>query len=1439
MWRMFLFFRLLILASQVASVRTAQAQIPLNSQSIWVETKIIDEGSRLDISAAFEGTVPVSYRWRHDGVTVATGSSSGPAASNGTAGFTYSVVAARQADAGTYMAEATNAAGTASNNATMVIVRPPFAPLIVSQPAGGQHPRALFAYVSASGTPPLAYQWLRNGVAIPGQTQPALATDALGLEIDGLYTVEVSNALGRVLSEPARIVEAPLSEVTMIPNNPAPLTVGQSFTLNALPFDSPYQIQWQKNGADILGATQGYLDLAKVQLADAADYSATITGLRATAKGAPVRLTVVPPVASRPVILVHPRSQTLGANSSPPEVQFVVALENDTEDVTFAWRKDGQLIPRANGRGYGLPLSALAAGNYDVVVTNGAGSTTSRAAVVSVASTSNPIVRRHPASQAVRAGGYAILSVELGSNVATKDLQRVEWRHNGVLLATVSSLQTELTISNISFASFGSYVATVVTQSGSFTTEPAVLSDRDEGRAPVLVRQSDSEVSYVGNDWTVQVTAQGEVPLTYQWSKDGTALAGATNDTLGIDPLKESDAGAYTVRVSNRHGSVTTSAARLQVRPAVPPIIRYQPKGGAYLAGAEVELTVLERYAGRATYQWKRNGTPVPGATLSTLKLSRFSSATAGRYTAAVTNGAGQTTVSDEALVALPFGDPGTFSLQPVSKTLRVGESTTLFAVGQEGEVTHYQWLKDDVPLVRERFHGLLLANVTVADAGRYRVEIRSLEDEVLGSSAEAIVTVTPGIPSPLAPLIVAPPAATTDRYFGDNENREVGETIVLITRVVGSPEPTLQWLKNGVPVTGATSATLTLTNVRVSDTGSYSVVVTNASGAVRSIPKNLVVTTHLFAPVISLPVAATRSVELGGTLTLQFSVEANPPATFSWRKDGLPARVPAWTAGSLTSLIIPAGNPVSDAGPGGDLDRFRATGAQISDAGVYTLHAGNSRGSILSRPISVEVRPPEPVGIYFTGPPTIPGSGLAAAFYVGSNRKVTFLVVTGAGAPSAMVATDVPVSSKGDFAVSIPIASFPPTSAHAIDGTTRGDSLIASRISQSGAIVATRSSAQGAFAAEAGYWTAPLAGAVSGVLHAIVNAAGDVIVAVSKDGVASASVRSKLTSGGLLELGAFSPVFRSLTARFNGATSTFSGNSTSSTGAVSFAGSRVGAPPLNRLANIATRGLTSGGTETMIAGFVVSGAASRPVLIRAIGPTLANFGVTGALPNPRLELFRGATRIAENDEWAAGADRAEIVETTARVGGFALDSASRDAVILSSLSPGSYSAQISVGGNSPGTGSGVALVEVYDAGEPDARGTAPRVINISTRGRVGAAQDALIAGLVVTGDAPKRLLIRGVGPGLAAFGVTGTLADPVLRLFRGSVLMDENDNWQSSAELVAATNRVGGFVLPNGSLDSVLLVTLAPGAYSAQLSGGEGSAGVALIEIYEVGDAP
>ncbi len=271
-------------------------------------------------------------------------------------------------------------------------------------------------------------------------------------------------------------------------------------------------------------------------------------------------------------------------------------------------------------------------------------------------------------------------------------------------------------------------------------------------------------------------------------------------------------------------------------------------------------------------------------------------------------------------------------------------------------------------------------------------------------------------------------------------------------------------------------------------------------------------------------------------------------------------------------------------------------------------------------------------------------------------------------------------------------------------------------------------------------------------------------------------------------------------------------------------------------LRNLSTR-LRVGPERPATTGFVVRGVSERFILVRAIGPGLAQWGVDDALADPRLRLYnQDGEEIAFNDDWYEVGNRGEVETTSTVVGAFELDEQNADAAILALLEPGVYTAAVE---GSTEADAGVVLLEVYDGDDVELDWA--NLSNLSTLARAGTGADAMFGGFVIGGFTPQRVLIRAVGPGLAAQGVENAEDDPELRLWNNGEIIAINDDWDADGNgdrLAELAVRTGAFALEPGSRDAALDVTLWPGVYSAEVLPGGDTAGTALIEFYRVPDA-
>ena len=274
----------------------------------------------------------------------------------------------------------------------------------------------------------------------------------------------------------------------------------------------------------------------------------------------------------------------------------------------------------------------------------------------------------------------------------------------------------------------------------------------------------------------------------------------------------------------------------------------------------------------------------------------------------------------------------------------------------------------------------------------------------------------------------------------------------------------------------------------------------------------------------------------------------------------------------------------------------------------------------------------------------------------------------------------------------------------------------------------------------------------------------------------------------------------------------------------------------MSRIANISCRSQVGLGTGFLILGFEVGGAGtsgSIPLLVRASGPALDTFDVTGFLPDPQLQFYAGGSLVATNFGWANNPQIATEASELAAFPWSQTTPPSLDSALFETVPGGGYTAQV----NGQSGDIGIALAEIYDATLGTATATTPRLINISARSTVTIGGGVMIVGFVIEGTSAKTVLIRASGPALAPYLSSGFLPDPELELYNSSnVIVGGNDGWNGDPEIAAEAAAVGAFTWTSStSYDSALLVTLAPGSYTAQVAGASGDAGVALLEVYEI----
>lgn len=661
------------------------------------------------------------------------------------------------------------------------------------------------------------------------------------------------------------------------------------------------------------------------------------------------------------------------------------------------------------------------------------------------------------------------------------------------------------------------------------------------------------------------------------------------------------------------------------------------------------------------------------------------------------------------------------------------------------------------------------------------------------------------------------------------------GATVSFTASAIATPEASFQWRKNGVPIAGANGFLLTLSPVRLTDAGTYTVAATNPAGTTISneavlqvIPTSTPGANGDIAPVIAIQPADVSATPLGSA-TFTALASGTPAPSYQWLRNGV--AIPGWNQASLT-----------------------LQGISTNDVGAYSVVASNSRGSATSNSAILTVRapgtPPPVTAPPVTVPPVVAPPVTAPPVVSSPVTPRAPVILT---QPVALVATPLSaatffVTASGDAALSyqwtknaVPVPGWTSPFLR-LPGVSAND-VATYRVVVTNAAGSVTSAPV----------TLTLSGSPAGQPPVITQQPADRIAApLTTVSFRVAATGTPAPAFQWTRNGVAFPGWTGATLTLEGVSSnddgiytaiaTNAGGTTTSQGAtlrVAATGASIAksdtagaatddaAEAASRLMNLSVRANAGSGDGTLIVGFVVSGDAPEPLLVRGIGATLDEFGVPRTLPDPALALYAGSSLVAANDDWHSAPEAGAIPRVASKVGAFALRDASTDAALLADVSAGVYTAQVQGKQGAEGT----ALIELY---ETDPQATS-RLVNVSTRVTVDGITPPII-GFVVQGSGTRRLLIRAVGRSLTAFGLENSLPDPRIELFRDGASVARNDNWGGTDELVGAFARTGAFALSGpDSTDAALIFTAAPGAYTIVVSGATDARGIVLVELYEL----
>ena len=963
-----------------------------------------------------------------------------------------------------------------------------------------------------------------------------------------------------------------------------------------------------------------------------------------------------------------------------------------------------------------------------------------------------------------------------------------------------------------------------------------------------ITSQPTSQTVVTGGTATLSVTASGAAPITYQWRKAGNNITGnasATTATLTLTNVQAADTASYYVLVTNASGSIPSDSVNVTVTTAAP-VITNSPLSAGGTVNSTFNFAITA--SGSPT---SFSASPLPAGLTIVAATGVISGTPTAAGSTAVLLGATNATGTGNATLNITVAAAGVAPIitnNPLSAAGTVNAAFS-FAITASGSPTSF--------------------TATPLPAGLSIV------------AATGVISGTPTA------------VGTTSVLLGATNSTGTGNATLTITVAAAGFAPAIT--NNPLTAGGTVGTPFSFTIVASGSPTSYSasplpagLSIVAATGAITGTPTSTGTTAVLLG--------ATNPTGTGSaTLTITIGAAGATPVITNTTV------TPAATVGAPFSYTITAtGSPTSYAAFGlpAGLSLNTATGAitgtpTTSGTSVVTLQATNANGTS-STTISITVAPAA-VAPIITSPASAPGtvgtpfvtyliaaSGLPTSYTAsGLPAGLTLDPLTGAinGTPTAsgtsvvtLTATNSTGTSTATLTITIAAATVAPvfTSPTAATGTA-GVPFVTYLIAATG-----QPTSYSATGLPAGLSLNSTTGAISGtptaagtsvVTLTATNSAG-VTTATLTITIAAPVVAPVITSPPVSAPGTVGTPFVPVAIVTTGSASTFTAvglpaglSINSTTGAISGTATASGtfpvtitatnsagsstvsltiviapraAAPASRIVNFSARAVSGPGAQTLIMGFVVAGD-GKNLLVRGIGPGLTPFGVANVLADPLLTLFDATGAIATNDDWQTSstgqAVGPAVAATAARVGAFALPNGSKDSALLAVFNNGAHTTSML----RPNSTTGVALTEIYDTDVE----AGSRLINVSARMNVTAGDGTLIAGVVIAGNAPKTLLIRGVGPTLAAFGVTGLLADPKITVYSGSTEIAGNDNWETGnstpAQLVGASGQVGAFALVAGSKDAALLITLQPGSYSVQVTGVANTTGVALVEIYDM----
>ncbi len=746
-----------------------------------------------------------------------------------------------------------------------------------------------YLFASASGSPPILFQWYKNDTVFTRTYSDTLAFDTLTYADSGRYHCVISNQWGALKSftdtiKPVNTNIAP--QIVTHPQNQE-VTIGNPATFTIAVTGTNLKYQWQKDTVNIINANSaGYTTPAVTKADDSTAYRCIVSNKLGTVISNTAILTVVDSVVS-PQITANPLPVAV---TEGEKATFSVTATGT--NLKYQWQKDNVAISGATAESYTTPQSTLAddGTTYRCIVSNTVGADTSTAALLTVSQQIlPPQITQDPKNDTITEGETTVFSIS-----ATGTNLKYQWQKDGTDIsgANSSSYTTPATTLNDDGTKF---VCVVSNAGGSVTSAEATLSVSENG--PQIKNHPSDITVILGQTATFTIGASG-TNLTYRWQKNGTDISGATASSYTTPATTLPDNGAqFRCVVTNSGGIATSNPATLTVS-ELPPTITSPPTDATVKLGNQATFTVGASGTNRV-YQWQvkppsGSWQNIAGATNTTYTTPPTTISYHGnQYRCHVSNSGGGVN-SDPATLTVTEDKPA-ITVDPSNQTV-TQPNTATFSVTATGTNRVYQW---------QIYGSGVWGDISGANGTSYTTPATTLGDN--GNKYRCVVSNSGGSAiSSEATLTVNESLPVIDSDPGD-KTVILGNTATFSVAATGT-NLTYQWQRKpsggsftNVSSGGTSSSYTTPATVKGDDNAQYRCRVSNSAGGVNSAAATLRV---YWAPQFTTTLPTTTVAPIDESKLLQIAVDANPAASFVWKKNGVTVAT-SGTSYNITGVTI------------------------------------------------------------------------------------------------------------------------------------------------------------------------------------------------------------------------------------------------------------------------------------------------------------------------------------------------------------------------------------------------------------------------------------------------------------------------------------------------------------------------------------------------------